>query len=162
MYGAGVLVNVCLDKCMPAARVVIPNERNESTALVWLRGRGTLEHAASDFTIANTCAVGQHFKMTSPAFIPGGVLQPGQRPTSPDLPQFPAPPVATAQRLSEVTNTLLDADDYTAVDRRMGKQPVARRSEEKKKQSAANSFEHIVREQTNFQKFQLVLLVPGR
>ena len=64
-----------------------------------------------------------------------------------------------AERLSEVTNTLRDADGYTADDRRRGKQLS---SEEKKKQSATNSFEHIVKERTIFQKFQSRLLVPGR
>ena len=31
-----------------------------------------------------------------------------------------------------------------------------------KKRYAASAFEHIVRERTNFQKFQSQLLVPGR
>ena len=71
----------------------------------------------------------------------------------------PSAAFGPAQRLCEVTNTLRDADGFTVDDRRMGKQLS---SEEKKKQSAANSFENIVREQMNFQKFQPGLLVPGR
>jgi hypothetical protein len=78
-----------------------------------------------------------------------GVRRPRQRPPSPDLPQFPPRPVAVAQRLSEVTNTLRDANGFTADDRRRGKQLS---SEEMKKRSAANAFEHIVGERTNFQK----------
>ena len=49
MYGAYVLINDCLDKCMPAAPLAaIPNETKDSTTLVWRRGRWTLEHTASD------------------------------------------------------------------------------------------------------------------
>jgi hypothetical protein len=118
----------------------------------------SLEQEFGDLVARNRSSDGPGMVVVPSPRRRSGVRRPRQRPPSPDLPQFPPRPVAVAQRLSEVTNTLRDANGFTADDRRRGKQLS---SEEMKKRSAANAFEHIVGERTNFQKFQSRLLVPA-
>ena len=118
----------------------------------------SLEQEFGDLVARNRSSDGPGMVVVASPRRRSGVRRPRQRPPSPDLPQFPPRPVAVAQRLSEVTNTLRDANGFTADDRRRGKQLS---SEEMKKRSAANAFEHIVGERTNFQKFQSRLLVPA-
>lgn len=84
------------------------------------------------------------------------VLRPSERHAVPDLPEFP-PRVAMALRLSEPTNTHHDGDGYTADDRKRG---AHLSSDKMRKRLASNSFEYIVAERTNHQKFQNRPLAP--